>query len=186
MEHRSRGQDEAPPRLVDRVAFANRVECEPHLIDAGTHGEVAKDVSFRNVEHVVYGTLLALKLARLKEMGSYCILYDADCGICTRAATWLQQRALQEPVRWVPVNSPEAHNLLPNRPPDEMAVIAPQGEVWLGADGVTVCLQLAGHRALARTLGLPLGRQLGQAAYRVIARNRRLLSRWFGLPVCRA
>ena len=142
-----------------------------------------EDVGFRNVEHVVYGTLLPIALARLEAMGSYRILYDADCGICTRAATWLQQRALQEPVRWVPVDSAEAHSLLPNRPPDEMAVIGPQGEVWLGADGVTVCLRLAGHRAFARTLELPLGHQLGRGAYRMIARNRRLLSRWFGLPV---
>ena len=56
MQHRSGRQDQPAARLVDRLALANGIEGEPHLIDAGAHGKVADNVSFGDVEHHVYGT----------------------------------------------------------------------------------------------------------------------------------
>lgn len=113
------------------------------------------------------------------------VIYDADCGMCTAAIQWLQRQRLQEPVRWLPLDSEEAQRLVPNRPADEMAVVGPNGQVWMGADGVIESLRLTDHDSLARLLRLPLVHSVAKLGYRSIARNRARISRLLGLKSCR-
>jgi len=89
-------------------------------------------------------------------------------------------------VRWLPIGSDEARLLLPNRPPEEMAVVGPRGEVWLGVDGAILSLDIAQHSRLATGMNLPLIHFVVRLGYRLIARNRSRLSRCFGLRACKA
>jgi hypothetical protein len=88
-------------------------------------------------------------------------------------------------VRWLPIGGEEAQHLLPNRPVDEMAVVGPKGEVWLGARGVITCLHLARYTWLAAIANLPPLRVMVELGYGLVARNRGRLSRWFGLRACK-
>ena len=109
------------------------------------------------------------------------IVYDADCGLCSRIVAWMRRRKALVKVGWLPTTSVEAHRLVPDRPVDEMAVIGPHGEVWFGGDAFIVTLwTLAGYRWLARLLALPGIRQLIRWGYPPIARRRRQISRLLG------
>jgi predicted DCC family thiol-disulfide oxidoreductase YuxK len=116
----------------------------------------------------------------------FVVLYDDACGICSQAVQWLARQQLRGEVRLVPVDSEEARRLAPHRPADQMAVVGPAGEVWLGGDGWIQCLGLTRrYRMAASFLALPGVRGCVQAVYWLIARNRHRISRLLGHPACR-
>lgn len=111
-------------------------------------------------------------------MGSNTVVYDADCGICAWSADWI--------TRHVPAVTVVSHT---DYGVDEL------GSVWLvrepemleGADAVARVLTMADDRwcrVLGRMMMLPVVVVVARAVYRLIARNRRRLSRLFGLTAC--
>ena len=115
------------------------------------------------------------------------VLFDADCGICQASAAWLRRRASPEALEVRPLQSAEA---IPGAPPIEVLrcvihVRDPSGTWHRGGDGILTALAAVPRwrwfAAIVRRSPLGL---LVEPAYRVIAANRRALSRRFGLDAC--
>jgi len=108
---------------------------------------------------------------------SITIVYDAACGLCTRAKDWIAQQAPLVVLQFVPSGSSEASRRFPQLPAGELAVVANTGEVWLGNHAWIVCLwALRGYRDLALRLTSPLLVLMAREAFAVVSRNRYALS----------
>lgn len=109
------------------------------------------------------------------------IVYDADCGLCSRIVTWIRRRERLVKVGWLSIASDKSRRLVPDRLADEMAVIGPHGEVWFGGDAFLVTFwTLARWRWLARLLALPGFLHLIRWGYPILARRRYWISRLLG------
>ncbi len=108
---------------------------------------------------------------------SITIVYDAACGLCTRAKGWIAQQSPLVGLQFVPSGSSEASRRFPQLPAGELAVVANTGEVWLGNHAWIVCLwALRGYRDLALRLTSPLLVLMAREAFAVVSRNRYALS----------
>ena len=106
------------------------------------------------------------------------VVYDGDCGICEASAQWI--------INHVPIVHVVSHR--------EYG-LAHLHSVWLitnngrreGARAVAEILRMSDvsvMRVMGTALGLPLIRTAAAGVYWVIARNRRHISRLFGLKAC--
>jgi len=108
---------------------------------------------------------------------SMAIVYDAACGLCTRAKNWIDGQAPLVDLQFVPAGSVEALRRFPQLPPGELAVVANTGEVWLGNRAWLVCLwALREYRELALRLASPLLLLLSREAFAIVSKNRFALS----------
>lgn len=111
---------------------------------------------------------------------SITILYDAGCGLCTRAKQWMAEQDPLIGIRLVASGSSEAHARFPGLPTGELAVVANTGEVWLGNHAWIVCLwALRGYRDFAFRLTSPLLLLMAREAFAVISKNRSGFSKLF-------
>ena len=101
------------------------------------------------------------------------LVYDGDCGFCTRCAHWLAVRATDvEVVPWQTLDLAEVG--LTERQVREAAYWVDDGVVD-GAEGAIARSLLAcgrGDAVLGRILLLPGVRRVAAAGYRLVARNR--------------
>jgi len=105
------------------------------------------------------------------------ILYDADCGLCTRAREWLGRQASPVALDFLATGSAEARRRFPQLPAGELAVVANTGDVWLGNHAWVVCLwAVADYRDLACRLTSPLLLLMAREAFAVVSKNRLALS----------
>ena len=107
------------------------------------------------------------------------LVFDGDCGFCTRSRDLLARLDRHNRVRAVPFQRPEV--------PEQTGLTAEQlaGSVWwLGSDGRRAHSAEAANAALSAALGtrlplavyrLPLLRQAQEALYRLVAANRHRL-----------
>lgn len=98
------------------------------------------------------------------------VLYDAGCGLCRTARTWLASRAQLVPLEFVAAGSHEARRRYPALDADEtladITVVADDGGVYTGDGAWIICLwALDGYRGLAARLSRP---DLRPAARRVV------------------
>lgn len=111
-------------------------------------------------------------------MSAGVVVYDGDCGICQASARWIERH-----IPSVEVQSHYEYGV------DEL------GSVWLvtrtynyeGAEAVARVLMLSSKmwmRMFGRIMNAPVVRLLASGVYRVIAHNRRHISRIFGMNVC--
>lgn len=103
------------------------------------------------------------------------LLFDGDCGFCTKSVAWLDQRGLlgHPAVPWQSV--PAAQRPVPDgRLTTEVVLERPDGTVLGGADALAATVRAADSRLrIAGVLAaLPGVRTLARAVYRVVARNR--------------
>ncbi|WP_460494910.1 thiol-disulfide oxidoreductase DCC family protein [Dactylosporangium cerinum] len=99
------------------------------------------------------------------------MLYDAGCGLCRTARTWLASRAQLVPLEFVPAGSDEARRRYPALDPAEtladITVVADDGGVYTGDGAWIICLwALDGYRGLAARLSRP---ELRPTARRMVA-----------------
>ncbi len=107
----------------------------------------------------------------------FTILYDADCGLCSRAKDWILQQSPLVALNFVSTGSPEARNRYPQLPAGELAVVANTGDVWFGNRAWIVCLwALQDYRDLAFRLTSPLLSAVAREAFAVVSKNRLALS----------
>ena len=104
------------------------------------------------------------------------MLFDGDCGFCTRTANWVMARDRDERLRVVP------YQLAPSPPmtPDLQAacaealhVITPHGRTLRGGDATIYTLGALGWRVPARLLWLRPLRDLVGFGYRIVAKRTR-------------
>jgi len=96
------------------------------------------------------------------------LLYDGDCGFCTRAAEKVRTPArlsFQQARAWLP---PEAARTTPH----QMLWIEPDGSIWGGSRALVKMLRRTGRPFLAALLGNPLMRPFTWLGYRLAARWR--------------
>ncbi len=117
----------------------------------------------------------------MRSASTYTVIYDSHCGVCSRSVAWLQRQRADQPFRFLAAESDEAIRLVPVRPPNQMAIVSPSGEVLLGADGWIGCMStLPRYRMLAKIATWPLVKPFVKLGYGLIARNRRRLSALLG------
>ncbi|HTT65221.1 MAG TPA: DUF393 domain-containing protein [Bryobacteraceae bacterium] len=108
------------------------------------------------------------------------VLYDADCGFCTRWAWRLMYFAGPRGFHLAPLQAPwvrPALNLSCNELLEELRVLTADGGVYGGADAIVyLAEQIPWARPLAWAARLPGMKFLLRAAYRWIARHRHTLS----------
>jgi predicted DCC family thiol-disulfide oxidoreductase YuxK len=101
------------------------------------------------------------------------VLYDASCGLCRTARSWLASRAQLVPLEFVAAGSPEARRRYPalgvEQTLADITVVADDGGVYTGDAAWLMCLwALDGYRGLAARLAQPrlrpLARQVARSA----------------------
>jgi predicted DCC family thiol-disulfide oxidoreductase YuxK len=106
------------------------------------------------------------------------VVYDGDCGICEASARWIMDH-----VPTVDVVSHHQYGL------------THIGSVWFvtdsgrleGATAISAILKLANariYRAIGVVIGLPGVLSIAGLVYALVARNRRHISRLFGMNAC--
>ena len=113
------------------------------------------------------------------------VLYDDECPLCTfqmKTLTWLDWRNC---LRFVPVSDPLAARLAPGISREDLLeaihCVAKDGRIHRGAR----CIRFVGMRLpllvpVALFLWIPGVIQIAEMVYRVISRNRLVLSKLFG------
>jgi predicted DCC family thiol-disulfide oxidoreductase YuxK len=116
------------------------------------------------------------------------VLYDADCGICTRSASILRRLDRGRHLRLVPLQRPPSLPDLPSEAElaEAMHVRDPSGRWFRGGEAVIrIAAALPSLRLIAWTARLPGVPGLMDVGYRLVARNRQSLSRLLGEQACR-
>jgi predicted DCC family thiol-disulfide oxidoreductase YuxK len=95
------------------------------------------------------------------------VLYDAGCGLCRTARSWLGSRPQLVPLEFVAAGSAEARRRYPALDPQEtlanITVVADDGGVYVGDAAWLICLwALDGYRGLAARLARPRLRPLAR------------------------
>jgi predicted DCC family thiol-disulfide oxidoreductase YuxK len=113
---------------------------------------------------------------------SLTLVYDSDCGLCTRVKDWIGQQATLVKVELTASGSGNALSRFPQIPASELAVVANTGEVWLGNRAWIVCLwALRDYRNLAFRLTSPLLMMMAREAFVLVSSNRSAISGLLGL-----
>jgi predicted DCC family thiol-disulfide oxidoreductase YuxK len=125
-------------------------------------------------------------------MKAITLFYDADCGICTACVDWLIRQAESSGETLVVIayqNEKEIGNfpMIDRRHADlGIQTLSFDGKVRSDAAAFAACLRaLPRWRWLGICMDWPLFKSVFQAGYRLVANNRQMLSRWFGLQACR-
>jgi predicted DCC family thiol-disulfide oxidoreductase YuxK len=125
-------------------------------------------------------------------MKAITLFYDADCGICTACVDWLIRQAESAGAKLVVIayqddKQVEKYAVIDRRHADlGIQTLDSNGHVRRDASAVASCLRvLPRWRLLGICMDWPLIKTAFQAGYRLVANNRKTLSRWFGLQACR-
>jgi predicted DCC family thiol-disulfide oxidoreductase YuxK len=117
-------------------------------------------------------------------MPMYYLIYDDSCDICTTAVHRISKLDRRGEVDLVPIS--EVSRLRGFDLPDEselnerIHLITPTGDIIAGADAIGyLAMVLPKTRLWGKLISLPVIRQAARFIYRIIARNRHRLSRWF-------
>jgi predicted DCC family thiol-disulfide oxidoreductase YuxK len=106
------------------------------------------------------------------------VIYDSRCGLCTRIKSWLVKQPAYVRVRPMASNSWESRERFPELQPQEIAVIADTGEVWLGNHAWIICLwALEEYRGWAIRLSTPTLLPLARQAFALFSESRFMISR---------
>lgn len=116
------------------------------------------------------------------------LLYDADCGLCIRTATWLEKLVPPERLGLLPLQQVATDvrlsQLVAGRDlAQQLHFVGIDGRVLTGARAALAAGRLIPILGLyAALLDRPLGHQLLEPLYREIASHRRRIGRLLGLP----
>lgn len=112
------------------------------------------------------------------------VVYDPECGLCTRLSQWLGHQPKFIALRLLPANV--AARVYPSLAPriarQEIVVVSDRGEVYLGDHAWLMCLfALRHYRSWATRLSRPSLLPLARSAFAVLSANRRRVSKWLRL-----
>lgn len=104
------------------------------------------------------------------------LLFDADCGFCTRSAGWLHRPLFRAAVDTIPFQHADLEALGLREEDCErlLHAVLPDGRITAGAGAVAAALKVsrAPWPLIGSLLLLPGARQLAEIAYHAVARNR--------------
>lgn len=107
------------------------------------------------------------------------LVFDGECGFCTRSVTMLNRLDRHGRIRRLPLQSAQARRVTgldQARLRESVRWVTPAGECWSGAHAVNAALAAAiGTRLPLLVYRLPGMRALQEAAYRWVSANRHRL-----------
>ena len=114
------------------------------------------------------------------------VLYDARCGLCRWARSWLERQETWIDLEFVAVDSAVAFRrypgLLARRDADELLVIGDDGGVYRQGNAWIMCLHAtADYREWAERLASPALLPLARQGFALLSKQRGRVSRWLGL-----
>ena len=114
------------------------------------------------------------------------VLYDARCGLCRWARSWLERQETWIDLEFVAVDSAVARRrysaLLARRDADELLVIGDDGGVYRQGNAWIMCLHAtADYREWAERLASPALLPLARQGFALLSKQRGRVSRWLGL-----
>ena len=114
------------------------------------------------------------------------VLYDDECGICSRIRRWLEKQPTFVALRLIPLHSFEMMAAFPGiesfAPEEKLVVIADDGSVWRGDSAWIMLLwTLESGRELSLKLSSPALRPLAKKIVTAVSTNRLKLSGWLRL-----
>jgi predicted DCC family thiol-disulfide oxidoreductase YuxK len=119
------------------------------------------------------------------------VLFDGDCGICSSFAEAVKQRDhrnifLVVPYQNIPEDRLKTWGLSYDECARELQVITKTGRVYSGAFAVNYIFfqYLPWSLFAAAMFAIPIFLLFEVIGYRLVARNRTRISRWFGLQAC--
>ncbi len=119
------------------------------------------------------------------------VIYDGDCGVCSRLVLWAEARDSAGRLRFVPNQSADLAAIAPGLTHEQAAAAAyavrPDGTRYRGARAIFETLRrVPGFWGVVGWIGaLPPLSLLAEPFYRVIAHHRGRISAWLGLAQCR-
>ena len=110
------------------------------------------------------------------------VLYDADCGLCSRIRVWMQDQPAYCGLDFLVAGSERARTLFPElhseEKPEELVVVTDAGDVYKDDAAWIVCLwALVDYRPWAHRLSHGPLRHLARKAWGVVSSNRLEISR---------
>lgn len=115
------------------------------------------------------------------------VLYDADCGFCTRCRWWMAQQPKYFDVEFLPAGKLEARRRYPQLEgeKEELTVIDDQGGVYRGTDAWILCLYaLVDWREWSIRLAQPGWKPLARSLFNLISSNRKWFKKPESTPYC--
>jgi predicted DCC family thiol-disulfide oxidoreductase YuxK len=113
------------------------------------------------------------------------VLYDGSCGFCVECARWLaaQPQLLRlELLASSTIAARTRYPTLTGSAAEELTVVDDEGGVYRGTHAWIMCLwALREYRSAAGKLARPALLPLARAAFALISRSRKPLSRWLHL-----
>ena len=115
------------------------------------------------------------------------VLYDADCGLCSRIRRWADARATYVDLEFVAAQSERARQWFPTlvhagRRPEELVVVSDEGGVYReDTSWIMVLYATQEFRPWALRLARPGLLPYARRAFRALTGNRKTLSDLFGL-----
>jgi predicted DCC family thiol-disulfide oxidoreductase YuxK len=113
---------------------------------------------------------------------THLVLWDGDCGFCSRAIAWLQRNDRQQCFQFVKYQEAPSPPMTPElfrACSEAIHVIDEQGSIRRGGRATLFILEQEGWGPVARFLSLPPFLWLVEMAYRLVAANRSFFSRLF-------
>lgn len=121
------------------------------------------------------------RVCQREAVGQHWIFWDGECGFCRRSVDWLLARPGGEQFRPVPFQEAPSPPMTPEMAracADAVHVVTQEGEVLRAGRAVLFALEHTGMGALARLGRWPPFIWFIELGYWVVARNRRLFSRF--------
>lgn len=111
------------------------------------------------------------------------VIYDPECGLCSRIGRWLRTEPRWIPLRILSVDqAKQVYPALMAQVAGELVAVSDQGAVYLGDHAWLTCLHaLKRYRVLARRLARPPLLPLARQAFKFVSSNRYRFSKWFEL-----
>lgn len=112
------------------------------------------------------------------------LIYDGECGLCRKAAKWVNSHARPGEIETLPCQSEERKRRFPNmdeaRCLEAMQLVLTNGDVYSGEEALSPLFKrMRGWRWVAGVFSLPLVNRVSPPLYRAIAKHRHDLAGLF-------
>ena len=109
------------------------------------------------------------------------VLWDGDCGFCRRGVHWFAERDRAQRMRMVPYQDAPSPPMTPALAAEcarALYIVHPDGTMTRAGRAILYMLGVVGFPRIARVLAWPPLIWLVEIAYWIVARNRKLASRF--------
>ena len=125
-------------------------------------------------------------------MSKLTLFYDADCGFCSASVDWITRQAASSnlDLATIPYQDPSGPAKFPGIDWEHndrgVQTLDERGVVKRDSSALATCLKaMPAWNWLGTIMDLPILRLFIHLGYKVVAKNRRHISRWLGMTQCK-